>query len=117
MYPGWIMRVYHDDTISPEVKCKMECLNDEKNTKHLIDNVEFCSINRIPKKGQLSKHWNANYMHAMKWRWLPIGDSFVDVFASRDTDSFIIQREVDSVNEWLTASNKSGHIMRGKFRF
>ena len=115
MYPGWIMRVYHDDSINTEVKCKVECLKDENNDNNLIDNAEFCNINKIAKKGVLTKYWNANYMHAMKWRWLPIGDSFVDVFASRDTDSFIIQREVDAVNEWLTVSNKSGHIMRGKF--
>ena len=56
--------------------------------------------------------WNATYMHAMKWRWFPINDQFVDVFMSRDSDSDILQREVDSVNEWL-ASGKVGHIMRG----
>ena len=48
----------------------------------------------------------------MKWRWLPIGDSFVDIFSSRDSDSYFLQREVDSVNVWLS-SNKPGHIMRG----
>ena len=47
----------------------------------------------------------------MKWRWLPIGDSFVDAFSSRDSDSFILQREVDSVKLWLK-SDKVGHIMR-----
>lgn len=36
----------------------------------------------------------------------------VDVFSSRDTDSYILQRELDSVNVWLS-SDKPGHIMRG----
>ena len=48
----------------------------------------------------------------MEWRWFPIGDIFVQVFSSRDSDSKIIQRELDSVDVWLK-SNKSGHIMRG----
>ena len=50
------------------------------------------------------------------WRWFPIGDSFVDVFSSRDTDSYIIQREIDSVNAWLE-SDKVGHIMRGSLSY
>ena len=52
----------------------------------------------------------------MMWRWLPIGDSFVDVFNSRETDSFILQRELDSVQYWLK-SNKTDHIMRGIYIF
>ena len=51
-------------------------------------------------------------MHSMKWRWLPIGDSFVDIFMSRDTDSLILQREVDAVNSWLNRSTSLVHIMR-----
>ena len=47
------------------------------------------------------------------WRWFPIGDHFVDVFLSRDTDSQIFQREVDAVKFWLY-ENKIAHIMRGK---
>ena len=51
-------------------------------------------------------------MHAMMWRWLPIADLFVDIFSSRDIDSVLLQREVDSVNTWLN-STKVGHMMRG----
>ena len=110
MYPGWIFRVYHDDSIRKDLKCKIECLKDENN--NLIDNTDFCNINQIPFKGRLGQSWSANYVHAMEWRWLPIGDSFVDIFLSRDSDSKIIQREIDAVNVWLD-SNLSGHIMRG----
>ena len=110
MYPDWIIRVYHDNSINEKTKCELECLNDSKNLP--INNIDFCNINKIPAIG-LFETWNAGYLHAMKWRWLPIGDSFVNTFLSRDTDSPIIQREVDAVNTWL-ASNKSGHIMRGK---
>lgn len=48
----------------------------------------------------------------MTWRWLPIGDSFVDFMASRDTDTWLIQRELDSVNVWMNSSTVF-HIMRG----
>ncbi|RMZ93791.1 hypothetical protein BpHYR1_019801, partial [Brachionus plicatilis] len=54
---------------------------------------------------------NLNYVHSMMWRFLPIGDTFVDMFMSRDLDSQILQREVDSVQEWLKSDN-IGHIMR-----
>lgn len=47
----------------------------------------------------------------MSWRWLPIGDNFVDFVASRDTDAWISQRELESVNVWLN-SNTLFHVMR-----
>ena len=53
------------------------------------------------------------YMHGMTWRWLPIGDSFVDFVSSRDTDAWISQRELDSVKVWME-SNTVFHVMRGK---
>ncbi len=46
------------------------------------------------------------------WRWFPIGDRFVDLWLSRDSDSMIYQREVDAVDAWLK-SDKLVHIMRG----
>lgn len=48
------------------------------------------------------------------WRWIPIGDDFVDYFASRDTDSELIQRERDSVNVWFK-EKRPFHIMRDHF--
>ena len=64
----------------------------------------------------LNRTWDASYIHAMMWRWFPIRDQFVDVFMSRDSDSTIFQREIDSVNAWLN-TDKVGHIMRGEFIF
>jgi hypothetical protein len=111
-YPGWIMRVYYDDSIDQSIICEIECArkSDEPNAE-LIDNVDFCNVNRLRLKLNEDVEVNANYTHKMKWRWFPIGDSFVDIFSSRDSDSFILQREVDSVNVWLN-SDKVGHIMR-----
>ena len=58
-----------------------------------------------------NKTLNFDYINFATWRWMPLFESFVDVFASRDADSYIIQRELDSVNVWLK-SDKIGHIMR-----
>jgi hypothetical protein len=112
LYPGWTMRVYYDDSIDQSIICEIECARkSEEPNAELIDNVDFCNVNRLRMKLNEDVELNANYTHKMKWRWFPIGDSFVDIFSSRDSDSFILQREVDSVNVWLN-SDKVGHIMR-----
>jgi hypothetical protein len=106
-YPGWTIRVYHDSSIDTSVICEFQCR----------DIVDFCDVENV----YLSflEQWagsaavDLRYVHGMMWRWLPLGDSFVDFFMSRDLDSFIIQREVDSVNCWLGSSDKLFHIMRG----
>jgi hypothetical protein len=112
-YPNWLMRVYYDNSINKSVICQMEC--------HSNDNVDFCNVEKINYKLK-SEHkfslekssiLNLTYLHAMKWRWLPIGDSFVDIFMSRDTDSYILKREVDAVNQWLFNSSTVAHLMRG----
>ncbi len=122
LYPGWLMRVYHDNSISSTAKCDMECLKDANGVP--LDNLDFCNVEyMIGNQNPLFQHqnwfnnskkitWNASYINAYMWRWFPIGDLFVDVFNSRDSDSKILQREVDSVNVWLK-SDKVGHIMRG----
>ena len=56
--------------------------------------------------------FNASNVHAALWRYLALGDDFIDLISFRDSDSFILQREVDSVNYWLK-SNKIAHLMRG----
>jgi hypothetical protein len=112
-YPDWLIRVYHDETILDSLKCKIECQIDENN--NLIDNSDFCNIEKLPASLVNDETWQVS-IHKMMWRWLPIGDSFVDVFVSRDTDSLILQREIDSVQIWMN-SNKTGHIMRGRDLF
>lgn len=103
LYPSWIIRVHHDNSIDMKLKCELECHT---------DNLDFCNVEKLPY--DLYNLWSASYMHGMSWRWLPIGDSFVSYFSSRDSDSPITQREVDSVNVWLQSSTKF-HIMRGLF--
>ncbi|RNA06753.1 hypothetical protein BpHYR1_019344 [Brachionus plicatilis] len=98
-YPDFLIRIYHDDSIDRSIICKIECE---------FDHVDFCDISKIQLK---DSDTNLNQVHSMIWRFFPLGDSFVDVFMSRDLDSTIIQREKDSVEEWLNSDN-IGHIMR-----
>ncbi|CAF1110485.1 unnamed protein product, partial [Brachionus calyciflorus] len=104
-YPGYIMRIYYDNSINKSIICDYECR---------FANMDFCNIHKIPVSiDDLKLVKNYNVMHSMMWRFLSIGDSFVDLFMSRDTDSLIHQREYDAVKEWIE-SDKPGHIMRGK---
>jgi hypothetical protein len=107
-YPNSLMRIYHDNSINKSLMCEIECIEQ-------MDIVDFCNINEMFMRfGDLTanKSFNGEYLHGMKWRFFPFGDDFVDTFSSRDTDSFILQREVDAVNEWLQ-SGLFAHLMRG----
>lgn len=109
-YTNFTVRVYYDKTVNKTLRCYFECK---------YKDVDFCNVNYFSNSlsGQLGfdnfRYDDLNYMHKMMWRFMPVGDSYVDLFMSRDTDSFIIDREIDSVREWLL-SGKVGHIMRGK---
>lgn len=113
LYPGWTIRVYHDESIDKSIICEKQCFRDKNDS--LFDNIDFCNINQIP-YNDLTSTWNGDYMLPMTWRWLPLGDDFVDYFISRDTDSCLLDREVAAVNEWLE-SNNIFHIMRGKYLY
>ena len=105
-YPDYVMRLYHDSTVDNSFKCDLQC-------KH--SHVDFCDVDKFPNSlDDMNKTITYKYVHSSIWRFIALGDSFVDLFLSRDTDSEIIQREYDSVQEWLNSDNV-GHIMRGKF--
>jgi hypothetical protein len=106
LYPKWSIRIYYDNSINKSIICDIECKKNEYG--FIYNNVDFCNIEKLT-----DKFINASYVHSMKWRWFPLGDSFVDIFSSRDIDSFILPREIDAVDEWIN-SKKVGHIMRGK---
>jgi hypothetical protein len=108
-YPSWTIRIYHDSSITTNTICKYACLKDEQ-TNEYLDIVDFCNVTHI--EHNFEKFSNFSYVHGMKWRFLPIGDIFVTHFMSRDTDSLIIDRELDSVNVWMN-SNTLLHVMRG----
>lgn len=105
-YPDWTIRFYHDETINKSIICELECL---KNKDSYLDNVDFCNINEIP-----LANWNSNFIIQRFWRWFALGDEFVDVFLSRDSDFCIVEREQAAVLDWLNR-NTIFHIMRGKY--
>ena len=107
LYSSWVIRVSHDHTIDRSIICEAECAKDTYDT--YCDKIDFCDVTKIPENGL---NESAFYMHPMKYRWLVAGDSFVDVFTSRDLDGFLIEREVYAVEEWFKL-NKCGHVMRG----
>ncbi|XP_046638634.1 uncharacterized protein LOC124316732 [Daphnia pulicaria] len=101
IYPGWIVRIYHNLT-----KDETETWKFLKNTLDLgAGHVDLCNATDIIEKRKLAD------LFAMTWRWLPLLDDMVDTLMSRDSDSNIIPREKDAVREWLD-SNKTFHIMR-----
>ncbi|CAF0967925.1 unnamed protein product [Adineta steineri] len=97
VYPGWILRIYHDASIKEDIICPIECEHND---------VDFCDVNALTKLSDKN-----NYIPPRIWRFLPAGDELVDVMGSRDLDSPLVQREVDAVNEWLS-TNKAWHVMR-----
>ena len=50
------MRVHHDSSIDQNLKCELECLKDEKG--NLLDNVDFCNIEKVP--GHQNPQFNYN---------------------------------------------------------
>lgn len=88
IYPGWICRFYVGDDVPEDI------------IKQLESNSE------VVRMSGSDCNWTSTY-----WRFLPAGESDVEVMISRDTDSRLNLREKSAVDEWL-ASNKNFHIMR-----
>ena len=97
IYPNWILRIYHDNSISDDIVCSFECENDQ---------VDFCNVSTF---GHLTNI--ATFVPPKIWRFLPVGDPFAEIVASRDLDSPLAARELAAVNEWLS-SGKTWHVMR-----
>ncbi|XP_064088228.1 uncharacterized protein LOC135202672 isoform X1 [Macrobrachium nipponense] len=100
VYPGWVTRLYYrTDESNPNITrwmCDLAC-------KH--PHLDLCDVERLPVFG------NITYSVGRVWRFATMGDNLVDKFMVRDSDSPILQREVDAVNEWL-ADGTCFHVMR-----
>jgi hypothetical protein len=69
-YPTWIIRVHVNDSVIQNISCKVECHQNRQQNNSYYDNVDFCHINKLPNSFIDQNHtWNANYTHAMSWRW------------------------------------------------
>ena len=70
--------------------------------------VDLCNVTRVLELQGLS----SRPILPRTWRFLPLLDPTVDRLMSRDSDSHISSRERDAVQQWLTESNATFHIMR-----
>ena len=97
---GWTVRVYHN--ISESDVSSWQVLVDAFSS---LEHVDLCNAS------QIMDEWQLGDLFPMTWRFLPLLDQSVDRVMSRDSDSPILPREVDAVNEWLQ-SDKIFHAMR-----
>ena len=89
-YKGWIMRVYHDDSVPSSV---LKTLSE--NGVHLIN----------------IKDTMFSYFAPKFWRFLPVFENHIEALLVRDSDSIFSNREVFLVNEWFN-SKFQFHILR-----
>ncbi|XP_046452667.1 uncharacterized protein LOC124200464 [Daphnia pulex] len=103
IYPGWVVRIYHNMTIDDAGSATWHLL--VKTLPVDSNHVDLCNATEIIKKMRLGD------IFAMTWRWLPLLDDMVQTLMSRDTDGRIIPREKEAVSEWLS-SDRIFHVMR-----
>ena len=70
--------------------------------------VDLCNVTSMLEVHGLS----SRPIFQMTWRFLPLLDPTVDRLMSRDSDSLVLNREVDAVQQWLTKSSATFHEMR-----
>ena len=88
IYPGWIYRIYHDESVPDFV---LSCINSLPYVQ-----LEYVSDS----KG-----------YASFWRLLVFRDSTIDRFVVRDVGAVLTWRERYAVDDWIR-SNQLFHIMR-----
>lgn len=89
IYPGWTTRFYCDSKVPREFLDKLQSMGAEVVVMNTIESP-----------------WEGLF-----WRFLPVSESDVDIFISRDIDSRLNVREKAAVDEWLE-SPKLLHCMR-----
>lgn len=125
VFPGWTMRVYHDNTVPREsldklaamgyVVCMCYVAKDMRCISQAGSDacgfglyVCICSF-RVELREQA--HEAGAGIAGMFWRFLVADDETVDRYIVRDTDSRLNEREARAVDAWI-ASGKKYHILR-----
>ena len=88
LFPGWVCRFYHDDSITAEARQMLNVTGD----------VEFVRM---------------EHQHGTKgsaWRFLVASDPTVDRYIVRDADALPMVREALAVQDWIK-SGKPLHLM------
>lgn len=95
VYPGWILRFYHDASVPAAA---LEKLRSQPSTELIfIDDIKGTQGN--------------NKYAGTFWRFLVANDPNVDRYVVRDSDSFLLWRERLSVDAWIL-SGRAFHVMR-----
>lgn len=89
IYPDWICRVYHDDTVPESYLYEI----------NLYSNVELITMEKT------------NRCMSLMWRYLAIDDDDVEIMISRDADSRLSYREKKCVDIFMD-SDKTLHSIR-----
>lgn len=79
LHPDWIIRIYHNKSVSSFHICDLECLREDN--QQILDNLDFCDVNNLNEE-----YLGTNLIKPNRWKLLPIGDSFVDVFLTDEID-------------------------------
>ena len=88
VYPGWSMRVYHDNSVDEQLLAKIS-------SRGIVQLINM----------------TGSELNPMNWRFLPAIDDSVEVFCSRDIDSRLSMREFSAVSQWLD-SDANVHMIR-----
>ena len=91
IYPGWVMRVYHDASVPSDILRRLREMK-----------VELTSVGSEVQGGDIA---------GMFWRFLIAEDTSVDRYLVRDSDSRLNVREKHAVEEWME-SGYSIHSLR-----
>lgn len=115
LYPGWIVRIYHNFHNQSEEAHQQLC-----NVYCQLNHVDLCSVPELIQRIRNATKNNQpesidpvllGGLNPRMLRYLVMFDPNVDIFISRVADSMIWQREVDAVGQWLQ-SNYTFHLMR-----
>lgn len=99
VYPGWTMRIYHDDTAPAEL---LDILR-KKSGVVLVD-----VKHTVGKSGVVDL---SNISNKMMWRFAVASDPTVERYCIRDVDSRLGDRERYAVDEWIESGRKF-HVIR-----
>ncbi|MBK1837956.1 tetratricopeptide repeat protein [Azospirillum sp. YIM B02556] len=89
VYPGWTCRIYHDDSLPPDLLAELDALG-----------VELVAMPS-----------GSGPVTGLYWRFLASDDPTVRRFVCRDCDSRVGPRERAAVEAWI-ASGTPFHVMR-----
>lgn len=87
IFEGWVMRIYHDDTVPSQV------------------------LEEMYSRGVQLVNMTGSTKNKMAWRFLAVSDTSQPRACIRDIDSRLLVRDKAAVKAWI-ASGKSFHVMR-----